>query len=85
MKIIGKPTGDLPIKRFHLDGVTMQYTCPKCGKSDEEEWAGDSVSYPPIGEPFRYYLGCHACGHDWHEMVVIDINLRCQSDKEEED
>lgn len=72
LKIQGKITGELEIKRFCMDGLVIQKECPKCGHTEEYD---QYLSYPVINKQFEMDLYCDECEHEWTLSAKLEMNL----------
>lgn len=76
MKIVGKASGEIDVKRFYIPGLEVQGNCPKCRAEFTRDFSTDYLSYPQIGEPKTLHLYCPECDHEWQRQMVLDISLK---------
>lgn len=48
MKTQGTPSGEIDVKRFHFEGVSLVGKCPNCKTKIDEDLDGDRIVYPFI-------------------------------------
>lgn len=75
MKISGKPSGELAIKRLYLPGVVAYFSCPACAKEISFDFADDYLSYPTPGKEEIVCLCCPECEEEIYFTVVLKLNL----------
>ena len=80
MKIIGKPEETEGEKRVYLPGVSVQGTCPECGRVITEDLDIHYLSYPAINAaaPSDYTFYCEddgGCGHEWTEEYHLRMTI----------
>lgn len=73
MKVLGKPTGKLDVKRFKINGTFLMGKCPKC-KTEIIEDA--YLEYPVVNSSFEYNFYCVDCSHEWSETMILKIELK---------
>lgn len=74
-KITGLPfKGEIGVKRFNLDGVFFEGTCPGCGMADRTELV-DFIQYPVMNKPFSQEFCCGECEHEWTETLEIRLSI----------
>ena len=74
MRVEGKVKGPSETKRFYMPGLKIYDNCPECGIENVWDGAEDYISYPPIGQPFKFNFYCF-CNTEWQRMIVIDYTL----------
>lgn len=76
MKIISsKPTGEIDVKRFYLDGVVVSGNCPKCKEPVELDLGEQYLSYPPMNKPFKESMYCQECDHEFEVKLRVNISV----------
>lgn len=65
-------TGEIDCKRFYLDGLDLEITCPNCG--DISDW-DDYLSYPNTNIPIDFNCYCGECDHEWVEKVKLNLSF----------
>ncbi len=75
IKIIGSPTGELDVKRFHANGVIMESSCPECGHLITRDLSHDHLYYPKINEPISIYSWCDDCELEWADTIQLNISI----------
>lgn len=73
LEIKGKLKGEIEVKRFYLEGVQINYTCPVCGDKDIYN---EYLSYPDINKPTTIGIWCRECGHEWDENIQINVTIQ---------
>lgn len=63
-------------KRLHLP-FRVSDDCPECGTDRSLDLADDEYfSNPLIGQPQSIDFYCGECGHEWMQLVVLEVSLR---------
>lgn len=78
-KIKGKIKGELDIKRFYPEGLTIIQTCPKCNHKEEYD---QYLSYPEINKEIELAACCPECFHEWEEKAILEIKLKLLREKQ---
>jgi hypothetical protein len=60
VKIQGKASGELEVKRFYVPGVIVESTCPNCGSKKEKDLSVEYFDYPSINKSQDFYFYCEA-------------------------
>lgn len=76
VKITGKATGEIDVKRFYMPGVKLESDCPECKTKNKQDMGDDYVSYPSFNTEFGFGFYCHECNHEWEEDVIIEVKLK---------
>lgn len=74
MKVTGTTYGDLGIKRFYLEGVTVTDPCPHCG--EEQEMMEEYLSYPKMNKKIQLDFYCPECDCDWKAPAILEVRLK---------
>ena len=75
-EIIGKPQGEIDVKRFYLDGVKIKTNCPKCDHDIKMDLGDDYLKDPEFNDPFTFPMYCCYCGYEWNEKVILEVELK---------
>ena len=72
MNISGALEGELEIKRFYLQGLTIIDRCPKCGAELDYD---DYLSYPEMNMEMKLSRHCGECKYEWDQKVILKVEL----------
>jgi len=75
IKIKGKATGELAVKRLWLPGLQEHVKCPNCGHETWNDLNGDHINYPMLGKWEEHGHYCSECGHEWVFDMKINITV----------
>ena len=80
-KITGKAKGEIEVKRFYVNGVSIESKCPKCNHEKIKDFGDDYFSYPVIGEHLDVYFYCEEgdqapyCDTEWTVKVKLNVEV----------
>lgn len=77
MKIDGKCTEVVEVKRFYLPGIVCRDTCPKCNFEVTTDLAVSYLSYPTISAANVHFY-CKNCENDWFKAARMEVTLTAQ-------
>ena len=72
MKIIGKPKGEINVKRFYISGVKITGKCCHCDENIYQDLDGDGISYPLLNKDYIYTLICDNC----QESMWVNLKFK---------
>lgn len=70
-----EPGTDLGEKRFYLPGITLKFTCPKCGHTYARDMGDNYLPYPRVGVPIVAHAHCPECEHEWDYQLKLNVSL----------
>lgn len=73
-KVTGTANCELDIKRFYMEGVSVESICPKCQRVCEQDLGSSYLSYPPTNAAFEHSFYCNKCDTEW----TVDLQLNVQ-------
>ena len=75
MKIIGKCTQVVEVKRFYLPGIVCSDICKKCNSEVKTDLSVCYLSYPTISAANVHFY-CENCNNDWFCAAEMEVSLR---------
>ena len=76
LKLIStKEAMDIDVKRFYLDGVKVEWTCPSCGERNERDFGSDYISYPSANNDEYYGVYCPECDEGYKFKGRLNIGF----------
>lgn len=83
MKIIGTPKGEINIKRFYIEGISIEGKCCHCNAYINQEVDGDGISYPILNKDYIYTLICDSCEESIWVNLEFTLAVKVNSYQEE--
>ena len=76
MKTQGTPSGEIDVKRFHFEGVSLVGKCPNCKTKIDEELDGDFIAYPSFDELYEYPYCCDECELEFSVLLEFSMKVK---------
>ena len=70
------PKGEIDVKRFHLDNVVFESSCPSCREMVMFDLSSGYISYPSVNAPVAIPFYCGECDRDWEEAAMFEVKVR---------
>lgn len=74
-QVIGRASGVIDVKRFHLPGVVVHGICEHCGKPVSFDLASHYISYPVLGSENTEYFYCESCDENTSFKIQLDMKV----------